>query len=237
MAVVRKAQIAALQQSSEKAYLESAADHLESYHPPLAAEAGRSALKQAAQRALNASRSYSLSAGGGVQLYLELMADFGSSFDADPAYRWLHPFLSPMAGVSDAERTRLLHFHAAAYLTRAHGPQNEFARSAVDRTLERLPRIAQMDTLDASRAAALLTWLHPEREPFLEADTAGILLSEAQAAAKGGAAALLLVLKYHLGSGVLSDPLFPWVANALHAGTQPLLNASITHFESVRNLL
>lgn len=247
MVKVRSIQVEAFRESADQAYLESAADHLERYHPVLAASAGRENLRAAARRALDSASSYSLTDGGGLQLYLELMADFGSAFDQDPAYFWLHPFLQRQDGMSGRERSRLIHFHATAYLERAHGPHDEFAQSALERTIDRLPRFITGDTLAPERVNELVAWLHPEREPFLAPGCGAEFLANAQACAAQGrlpqAVNLILVLQFHLGSGMSRDPLYPWVRAALESEAQPrerfklLYESAKLHFAALRGSL
>ena len=224
--IVRNEQIAAFAPSAEAAYLKSATDHLSSFDPVIAVSAGRAGLQQAAKQGLEAARSHDLASGPALQLYLELMASLGSGFDADPQYGWLKPFLDPREDMGSVERARFLHFHTNAYISRAYGANNEFARAAVQRAHEQLARFTSPSASVEIQPIELLKWLHPQRLDYVDSDAAAELFAAAKrTAAETGlpmpqGANLLTILMFLFGCKMATDPFYPWVKETLQ-GSKP----------------
>ncbi|MFN7920223.1 MAG: hypothetical protein U0Q16_09010 [Bryobacteraceae bacterium] len=219
--IVRQRQIRTLAAESEERSAASAARHLETYDPLLAAAAGKAGLQRLAGEGIPRAREYGFTAGNHLQLFLEMLMSFGNAFDTDPQYRWLRPFLDPAEG-SPAERASLLHFHAVSYLDRAFGERGALGLAALERgenlNVDRLARIAGSLR---GRAPELLQWLHPERLEFLEPGALDELVDTAWKTAAGfgldmpTGAALLLVLQFTFGHGVHEDPVHPWLRKML----------------------
>lgn len=227
MAVVRSEQMQAFRPGAESAYVESAVAHFEKHDPVAASAAGRKNLEEAARQGLEAARKHGLSQGSALQLYLELMAKLGSGFDTDPQFAWLHPFLEPREDLGTVERSRLVHFHAEAYLSRALGANGEHARAALGRALAALPRLVSSETPVELGALELIGWLHPERADFASASAAAELQDRARMdAAQAGlpmpqAASLLLMLEVLYGHEAARDPLQPWIGEAMASPGTP----------------
>lgn len=224
--IVRDSQIAVFEGPLEAAYTRSAVNYLAAFDPVLAAWAGREGLEQAARNGLTAARKHDLASGPALQLYLGLMASLGSSFDEDPQYAWLGPFLDHRQDMGSLERARFLHFHASAYIRRAYGATNEFAREAVERALDRLESLASPSAPGEMFPLEALKWLHLQRLDFVNAAAANQLAGEARKTAKAAglpmprSANVILILIFLFGYKVSSDPLYPWV-EALLKGKEP----------------
>ena len=223
--IIRGDQIEAFERSSQAAYAKSAATYLERYEPGLEASVGRPRLEEAALEGLEAARRHDLASGAALQLYLELMVSLGCGFDTDPQFDWLRPYLDKREDMDAVERARLIHFHVIAYLNRAHGTSNEFARAALERTLEILPRFAGNANAREVRGSDMLAWLHPERTDFVSPEAAAQLLDAARRqAAEAGLQApngtnLMLVLMFLFGHQIGADPLYPWAGEALRGAS------------------
>lgn len=219
--IIRQGQIDAFAGQVEAAYTKSAADHLAKFDPVLAHSAGSEGLQETAANGLEAARSHDLASGPGLQLYLETMASLGSGFDRDPQYSWLKPFLDSRQDMGSVERARFLHFHTSAYIIRAYGANNEYARAAVERAYEQLERFAGTQAASEIQPTELLKWLHPERLDFVDSGASAMLSGETRAAAAAArlpmpqGANVLLILIFLFGWRVASDPLYPWVEAAL----------------------
>lgn len=224
--IVRDEQLKAFAAQDEIGYAESAADHLERFDPVLAAAAGRERLEEAAKIGLQDARRHDLTAGPALQLYLETMSSLGSGFDADPQFRWLRPFLDPRKDMGAVERARFLHFHTSAYMTRAYGASNEFARAAAERARDQLARFTRPGAGVEIAPMDLLKWLHPERLDFVDSAAASELGGEARKCASAvgfplpQGVNLLLILMFIFGAEVASDPLYHWVGELLQ-GPEP----------------
>ncbi len=215
-------QMGRLQVQSDARYAITEARHLAAYAPALDAVAGRDGLQAAVHVGLATARRAGFTEGRHIRLLLQLMPHFGSRFDTDPQYTWLHPWLDPAAVHGAAERARMLFWHATLYLERAYGPQGVHGIGAALRGARRgLADFAAVGADPAAHAPGLIARLHPQRVPYLSRDTASKLIdhafSEAPRLGLGGPAAgpLLLALMFGFGHGVASDPLHPWVADVL----------------------
>ena len=184
-----------------------------------------SARRQQEFLGLSAARQHQFSENPSLQLYLEMMASLGSGFDQDPQYTWLRPFLDSRQDMSNVERARFLHFHTIAYMRRAYGDGNQFVRAAAQRALEQLVRFVGPAAAAEIRPLEILKWLHPQRLDFVESSAADKLA----AAARNNAATaglpvpqgsnVLLILAFLFGASVSTDPLYPWVSEAMKSGS------------------
>ena len=218
MIAVDASQLTRLQASTELPFVRAEAQKLASFAPPLAAAAGRAGLEAAVRLGLEATRRAGFTEPAQIRLYLQLMASFGSHFNTDPQYQWLHGLLSEAEGAGAYERARLLHWHATLYLERTYGKKGAHGIAAGMRaTRLDVATLAEIGADYGTRGPYLLARLHPQRAPYLSGAVARLLLEKATKDANtfglGGAAAapLLLCLMYGFGHGVANDPLYPWV--------------------------
>jgi hypothetical protein len=223
--IIRNEQFKALTEVADAGYVQSAVAHLKTYDPLLASAAGDEGLAKVARNGLTAARGYGLGQGRALQLYLQLMMSFGSGFDTDPQFRWLHPFLQNMEGVGALERARLLHFHATSYLDRAFGERGKHGQAALERiSLLTVDRLRDVGKDFHGRGARLLEYLHPQRMDYLEPDVMDDLISSAWTHANQASlpmpesAVLLFLLMFAFGHQVCEDPLHPWLERQLRSG-------------------
>ena len=136
------------------------------------------------------------------------------------------PFLDPRKDMGAVERARFLHFHTSAYMTRAYGASNEFARAAAERARDQLARFTRPGAGVEIAPMDLLKWLHPERLDFVDSAAASELGGEARKCASAvgfplpQGVNLLLILMFIFGAEVASDPLYHWVGELLQ-GPEP----------------
>lgn len=222
MLALTEAQMGRLQTQVDAQYACAEAEHLASYAPTLAAVAGRGSLEASVHIGLASARRAGFTQARQIRLLLQLMTHFGSHFDTDPQYAWLHPWLDASSGPDAAERARLLYWHATLYLERAYGREGVHGiGAALQASRLDLAALAVIGADYAGRAPQLLARLHSQRTPFLSRETAGALIARASSEAPrlglGGTAAapLLLALMFGFGHHVAEDPLHPWAAEAL----------------------
>lgn len=215
-------QMGQLQDQADARYAMTEARHLAAYAPALEAVAGADGLRAAVHVGLASARRTGFTEGRHIRLLLELMTHFGSRFDTDPQYAWLHPWLDPAAVQGADERARMLFWHATLYLERAYGRQGiHGVGAALHASRLGLDALAAVGADPAAHAPGLIARLHPQRVPYLSRDTASKLIDhafgEAPRLGLGGPAAgpLLLALMFGFGHGIAEDPLHPWVADVL----------------------
>jgi len=230
MIVISSGQLTRLQEQIDAAFVRAEAERLVLYAPPLATSAGQAGLEAAVLLGLKAARRAGFTETPQIRLYLQLMTSFGSYFDTDPQYEWLHPLLNMTEGLTTRERARLLYWHSTLYLENAYGKSGLHGIAAGMRASQLdEATLAAIGTDYANRGPALLTHLHPQRSAYLSDSTTQLLLDKAADVARqnrlGGdaAAPLLLCLMFGFGHGVADDPLHPWVretlSNAALSGT------------------
>jgi hypothetical protein len=214
--------MASLRDATEARYVRLEAEQFALFAPPLAASAGRAALEEAVWLALRMARRAGFTDARQIRLCWQLMTSFGSHFDTDPQYQWLHPFLDMADSLDARERARLLRWHSTLYLNRAYGKNGVYGIAAAVRVSELdTDMLAEVGADYRDRGLDLLARIHPERLAWLSAPILHWLLDKAAEDAKrhglGGVAAapLLLCLMFCLGHGVADDPLYPWVREAL----------------------
>jgi hypothetical protein len=253
--IVAGGQFTRLQHATEEAFVRTEAQYLAAYDPPLAASAGREGLEAAARLGLKAAQRCGWTEGPQVRLYLQLVTSFGSYFDTDRQYAWLHPFLDGASDLPAAERSRLLYWHATRYIDSTYGESRLHAIAAVERGARlNLEVLADVGREFSARALALLARLHPQRNEFVQSDAGRWLTEKSSSEARrlglaGPAAApLLMCLMFGFGHGVADDPLYPWVRRAvaapdldgerrtamLLAGTQDHLAEMLRQFREAR---
>jgi hypothetical protein len=231
MIQIGASQLTRLQEHVDTAFARSEAEQLALYAPPLAASAGQAGLEAAVLLGLKAARRAGFTEAAQVRLYLQLMTSFGSHFDTDPQYEWLHHLLNTAEALTARERARLLYWHSSQYLQHAYGKNGLHGIAAAMRA-SRLDTatLATIGAEYANRGAYLLAHLHPQRGPYLTTPIIEWLLKKAADAVTqnrlddAAAAPLLLCLMFGFGHGVLDDPLYPWVrdtlANTKMSGTE-----------------
>lgn len=229
------------------AFVKTEARYLAAYDPPLADSAGSEGVEAAVRHGVEAARSHGFTEGAQVRLYLQLMTSFGSYFDTDRQYIWLHPFLDAASDVLSLERSRLLHWHAKRYIDATYGENRMHALMALQRGARlSIEMLAEVGKEYSSRALALLARLHPERNEFVQSDAGQWLIGKAAresqrlGLAGPAAAPLLMCLMFAFGHGVADDPLYRWASRILSAPdfagerrTAALLQAAHAHLDEM----
>lgn len=222
MIVIAAKQFAQFEQCTEDNFAKAETEHLAHYDPPLAVSAGRGGLEAAAHLGVHTARRCGWTQGPQIRLFLELMTSFGSRFDSDPMYAWLHPFLDPSSDLPALERSRLLWWHATRYMAQAFGENGLHVIVAGEHASRLdLAMLSKVGQDFAVSGPALLLRLHPERNAFFTAAAARALLERSTGEARrlqlGGLAAqpLLMCLMFNFGHGVADDPLYPGMRQAL----------------------
>lgn len=220
--IIVEEQLGRLQDASHESFVRAEARHLAAYDPPLADSAGREGLEAAVRLGLGAARSCGFTEGAQVRLYLQLMTSFGSYFDTDRQYAWLHPFLDASSDLAAPERSRLLYWHATRYIDCAYGQNRLHAVVALERGSRLgMEVLAEVGKEYSARALGLLARLHPQRNEFVQSEAGHWLVAKAVGESRrlrlGGAAGapLMMCLMFGFGHGVAEDPLYPWVQRTL----------------------
>jgi hypothetical protein len=219
---IRSSQMDILDAHSMKKYKTKLCRHLRQYDPLLCEAAGAEALEEAVDLGVQRAHECSFTLNGPIRSYLEIMFVLGSDFDRDPQYFWLRPWLQPQERYPEMERARYLQFHVIRFINDFQGSDNiniiHALNQAQDITREQLIEISRNYP---EKAVNWLESMHPLKCRFIGKDALRSLMNlaikeTARAELQGPeSVALVLGLMFTFGSGILHDPMYPWVNRIL----------------------
>jgi hypothetical protein len=158
-----------------------------------------------------------------VRFYIELAFTLGSSFDRDPQYPWIQQYLAPSEIENTQTRACHLFTELSDYQSAVLGPSNSLALAALRRFAEWDGEELRSPVVDVHQGMfALAQRLYPEKAAYLGLSlTASITEIAARDAAVFGLSSNTAVLALGglmmaFGSGVCTDPLYPWVSRVLN---------------------
>ncbi|MBL8470654.1 MAG: hypothetical protein KF778_05990 [Rhodocyclaceae bacterium] len=223
MLKIRKAQMRALEHAVTAEFAEQLATHLFDFAPQHCRALGRAGVVAIARAGIQRARSHGFEARGEVKLYVELMFLFGSAFDSDPQYHWLHALLDA-EGDRPAARADALHAATMDYIEKVAGLDRRAYRESMERA-QQLDFERLAPDLDA-HAVGMRYFRHvsPMKLLYVGEPALSALIAHAVDCARGLGAATsasafrLAALMFVLGHGVLDDAQYPWVAELLAGG-------------------
>lgn len=219
---IRSSQMETFDAYSLNKYKAELCKHLTRYDSLLCEAAGSEALEEAVDLGLQRAHECGFTLNGPIRTYLEIMLALGSDFDRDPQYFWLIPWLRPQERYPEMDRARYLQFHVMRYLDDFQGSDGANVIQALNKA-QGVTR-DQLIEIGSNYPEEAMNWLesmHPLKCRFIGKDA---LQSLIQSARKEAAQAelhspesvpLVLGLMFTFGSGILRDPMYPWVTRTL----------------------
>ena len=219
MFTIRKEQLEIFDKAAVGEFEAEMVKHLKEFNPKHSAALGDPGIRQVVRLGLKEARKYGFTDRGPVRLYLECMFFFGSYFDRDPQLPWATDILIDCQYSGQMSRANGLCSKTADYVRKVFGPEREYYLQAVR-------RMAQV-SLEGSAAPAMnleavlmekLKELFPQKCQYLGELTLrklsqwGVQSAKPLALSSNSAVALLTVLGFMLGHGVITDPQFPWIS-------------------------
>lgn len=213
----------AMERAVAAEFAEQIATHLFEFAPQHCRALGRARVVSIARDGIARARACGFERRGEVQLFVDLVFLFGSAFDSDPQYHWLHRFLDDSQSDA-AARADALHAAAMDYIEKVAGLDRAAYREAMARA-QQLDFDRLAPDMDA-QAMGMRYFRHvsPAKlgyvgEPALSALIAHAAASAQKLGATSGASTFrLAALMFVLGHGVLEDAQYPWVADLLADG-------------------
>jgi hypothetical protein len=196
--------------------------HLTRYDSLLCGAAGPEALKETVDLGVQQAHEFGFTLNGPIRTYLEIMLALGSHFDRDPQYFWLVPWLRPQDRYPEMERARYLQFHVIRYLNDVQGSDGANGIVALKKAQE-VTR-DQLIKIGSNYPGEAMNWLESMHrlkcrfigEKALQSLIHSARKEAAQAELHGPQSVpLVLGLMFTFGSGILRDPMYPWVARTL----------------------
>jgi hypothetical protein len=223
--IIRPEQIETFEAAAQVSFEAEALEHIRKEYPAAVQGIEEAALKQLISQGAQRAGKHGFKARGPVRMFLEFLVLLGHEFDQDPMLFWVADILKDRDGLSEMEQALRLHLHVTTYLDLVYGPKGEHAAKGLAQIVKSLPQeLTAVGRSYESAAAPWLQTLHPRKCAYAgQAALLNLVQQAQQAAARCGLTApegppLVLALMFVLGSGVLTDPLFPWVAASLAAG-------------------
>ncbi len=222
MLLIRSSQKDVFDSYSLNQYKAELCQHLTRYDSLLCEAAGPEAVKETVDFGVQRAHECGFTLNGPIRTYLEIMLAFGSHFDRDPQYFWLVPWLRPQDRYPEMERARYLQFHVIRYLNYIQGSDAANGIVALKKAQE-VTR-AQLIKFGSNYPEEAMNWL--ESTNRLKCRFIGnkaiqsLILSARKEATRvelhsPQSVPLVLGLMFTFGSGILRDPMYPWVARTL----------------------
>jgi hypothetical protein len=222
---IRSEQMLVFEDAALRKWTEDMVEHAREFAPQHTAAAGEENVRLAVRSVIQRTQQYGFTDRGPCRLFLELVLSFGSGFDTDPLLPWAASTLQ--LDLDQHRRAARLHAASKEYFLFVHGENDEFAVAALRRalTVTEDSLVSAPESIDA-RIAKLLQSTYPEKyaycgpaiiDAFLEAS--GETASR-HGITTGPGRAILTGVLFAFGSQADSDPLYPWIGQALEGSGQ-----------------
>lgn len=222
MLIIRKEQIAVLEDYVQHVFERELVEHIKKFAPRHAEAIGDDGVQNVVRLGLERATPYGFTNRGAVRFYVEMMCMFGSDFDTDPLLPWAAGVLNNVSIKDQLEKADILHEAMFEYQKEVSGPEKKNLFSA----LMRLSRAKLEDyqspggNFDSSVKAGLKS-IFPQKYLYLGEELIHELIRDGRESAEISSistpygTALLIVLMFELGHGVTNDPLYPWISQIL----------------------
>lgn len=215
----------AFRAAAEVSFEAEALEHIRQAYPAAVQGVEEARLKQLISNGAERAEKHGFKARGPVRMFLDFLVILGHEFDQDPVLFWVSDILNDREGLDEMTQAARLHLHVTTYLDLVYGPKGEHVAKGLEH-IARAPT-EELTAVGRSYESSAIPWLqalHPRKCAFAGAAALTQLMQTAQqASTRCGLPApegppLLLGLMFAFGAGVLTDPLFPWVASSLEPG-------------------
>jgi hypothetical protein len=226
---IRAEQIAAFEPAVRKGYETETLEHLKQDFPRAVRGIEDARLRQFIARGIERAGRYGFQARGPVRTFIDFQVLLGHEFDEDPSLFWVADILRDREGLEEMEQARRLELHVTTYLDLVYGSDGEHVSQGLEHIAKADP-LQELTMVGRAFDAHALPWLqalHPRKCAYAGPRALANLIDRArQASLHSGLPGvegppLVLGLMFAFGAGVVTDPLFPWVAGSLEPGGEP----------------
>lgn len=223
--IIRQEQMQALEAAGEARFETEMLEHLKAAYPRAVAGIDEGQIRKLISQGAERARGYGFQARGPVRMYVEFQVVLGHEFDEDPLLYWIRDILGDNEGLDEMTQAGRLHQHVSTYLELVYGPNGEHVAKGLEHIAQASPQ--ELVTVGRAFESSAIPWLqalHPRKCAYAGPAALANLMGEArQGAAKSAlpepeGPPLALGLMFAFGSGVMTDPLFPWIAASLGEG-------------------
>jgi len=224
MLVVRPEQLKTFETAAQGRFEDGMMEHSKDFSPQLCRVLGDNSLRAAIRGFIERAVGYGFTCRGPIRLFVEATFLFGSAFDTDPQYPWAAPILEGTN--NEMRRAEQLYEKITNYQDRVSGPDGVNTKNALAAlsTLGQRPATFLSDDF-MSGMVRELGHVFPQKAEYVgEAGLKALVEEGATEARKHGLTgmrpvALIVVLMFGFGHGCTTDPLYPWIADALRDWT------------------
>ncbi|MGO9094221.1 MAG: hypothetical protein ACLQGV_03275 [Bryobacteraceae bacterium] len=221
--IIRQEQIEALEAAGKAHFEAELLPYLKKSYPRSVAGVDDTHINRLISEGGRRAGQYGFQARGPVRMFTEFMVLLGHEFDQDPLLYWIQDILRDKEGLDEMTQASRLHLHVSTYRALVYGPAGEHAAKGLER-LAKAPLMEELVGVGRAYDSNAIPWLqalHSRKCVYSGAAALQNLLQAAHlSAGKMGlpepeGPPLALLLMFTFGSGVLTDPLFSWVAPCL----------------------
>lgn len=212
----------ALEAAAMKHFEDEMLEHMAVFAPRLYEIHGDKIFREVIRLGIQRAKTYRFTMRGPVQFYIETMFTLGCDFDSDPQYPWCREILEDVETQDELVRADHLFDVINDYLDAAVGVDSRYVVIALQRLNNIGPDILNMITADSKGSLlAGLKEFYPEKTHIVGKKALSRLIEEGFAVAKkhgidsNKGSALISILMFMFGHGVIDDPLYPWIRNTL----------------------
>jgi hypothetical protein len=226
--IIRAEQMQTFEAAGQAGFEAEVVEHVKQTFPHSVAGVEDAGIRKLVSKACADARGYGFRASGPVRMFVDFAVLLGHEFPNDPLLYWVRDILRDKEGLDEMTQAARLHRHVSTYLELVYGSGGEHLTEGLRYIAKAEPR--ELETVGRSLEYAALTWLqslHYRKCAYVGDAAIQNLTAEARPAAERFALpepegpALLLGLMFAFGSGVMSDPLYPWAAESVAAGGEP----------------
>lgn len=198
--------------------------HLRQYFEKPCAIAGEAQVLATIDLGIARAKDYGFSLEASAQSYIDHMLMLGSHFDRDPLVPWAGEILT--SGGHELQRMDRLHAKTLPFVRATAGEhaRNLFFAVVRARRQELDPQLQAMPSASMPRVLEWLAQLYPEKFAAVEPHVPALVQRAegfAQSVGMGEprSAGRIVGLMFLLGSGIVEDPMSPWVGEILRDTT------------------
>lgn len=192
--------------------------HLHDFTPRHAEVIGDDWLRRAIRLGIERAAVYGITNPGLLRFYVELMVQYGSTFDVDPLYPWAGEILRDPSVSDQVSRADRLYQAYLRYLDLVSDPERRAQFDALKNLTQILREGVDPAAIrDERRALDTLHRIYPKRCAYLgEERLLGLVRRAPEEAARNDVATdpgvvLVTGILFSTGPGFASDPLYPWI--------------------------
>lgn len=219
---IKREQMNALEAVAMKHFEDEMLERMAVFAPRLYEIYGEKIFREVIRQGIQRAKAHRFTMRGPVQFYIETMFTLGCDFDSDPQYPWCREILEDVEVQDELVRADHLFDMMNDYLDAAVGVDSQYVVIALKRLNSIGPNILNMLTADIKGSLlAGLEEFYPEKTQMVGKKSLSRLIEEGFAVAKKHGidskkgSALISILMFMFGHGVIDDPLYPWIKNTL----------------------